>query len=92
MPGGKPVLLPSSKKGKEDPGNNLTSIPGKVVEQVILEVITRHVEEKKVTRSSQHGFTKGKSCLTSQTAFYDGMAGWVNGERCMLSVLTLARL
>jgi len=53
------------KKGKkEDPGNyrlvSLTSIPGKVIEQFILDVIIKQVEEKKVIRSSQHGFTKGK--------------------------------
>lgn len=34
------------------------------MEQVILDVLSKHVEEK-VTRSSQHGLTKGKSCLTN---------------------------
>jgi len=53
------------KKGKkEDPGNyrpiSLTSIPGKMMEQLILDVTIKQVEEKKVLRSSQHGFTKGK--------------------------------
>ena len=71
------------KKGKkEDPGNympvSLTSIPGKVMEQLILEVINKQVEEKKVVRSSQHGFTKEKSCLTNLIAFYDGITGWVD--------------
>jgi len=70
---GKANVIPVLKKGKkEDPGNyrlvNLTSILGKVMEQLILEVTIKQVEEKKVTRSSQHGFTKGKSCLTNLIA------------------------
>ena len=79
-------VTPVFKKGKkEDPGNyrlvSLTSIPGKVMEQLILEIIIKQVEEKKVIRSSQHGFTKGKSCLTNLTALY--MAGWVDEGRAM---------
>ena len=44
------------------------------MEQLILEVINKQVEEKKVI-SSQYGFTKGKSCLTNLIAFYHGMTG-----------------
>jgi len=74
----KASVTPVFRKGKnEDPGNyrpvSLTSIPGKMMEQIILEVIIKQVEEKEVIRSSKHGFTKGKSCLTNLIAFYDGM-------------------
>ncbi|KFV83152.1 RNA-directed DNA polymerase from mobile element jockey, partial [Struthio camelus australis] len=46
-------VTPVFKKGKkEEPGNyrpvSLTSIPGKVMEQLLLEVLTKHVEGKKV--------------------------------------------
>ncbi|KFP33881.1 RNA-directed DNA polymerase from mobile element jockey, partial [Colius striatus] len=44
-------VTPVCKKGRKDnPGNyrpvSLTSIPGKVMEQLILNVITKHIKEK----------------------------------------------
>ena len=61
----------------------MRSLPGKVMEQLILDVIAKQVEEKKVIRSSQHGFTKGKSCLTNLIAFYDGMTSWIDEGRAV---------
>ncbi|CAM4665110.1 unnamed protein product [Caretta caretta] len=48
------------------------------MEQVLKESILKHLEERKVIRNSQHGFTKGKSCLTSLIAFYDEITGSVD--------------
>jgi len=84
-------VTPVFKKGKkEDSGIyrsvSLTSIPGKMMEQLILYVISKQVEEKKVIRSSQHAFTKAKSCWTNVIAFYDGMTGLVDEGRAVVVV------
>ena len=64
-------VAPIFKKGKEEkPGNykpvNLTSVTGKVMEQLVLDTISKQVEAKKVIKSSQCGFIKGKSYLVKQ--------------------------
>jgi len=84
----KASVTPVFKKGKkEDSGSyrtvSLTSVPGKVMEKFILDVISKQGKEEKVIRNSQHGFTKGKSCLTSLIAFCDGMTGWVDEGRAV---------
>ena len=52
-------------------------------ERVVLDAISKQLEGKKVMRSSQHGFTKAKSCSTNLIAFYDGIASWVDGGRAV---------
>ncbi|KAK4826410.1 hypothetical protein QYF61_008943 [Mycteria americana] len=41
------------------------------MEQIILSAITRHIQDNQVIRPCQHGFRKGRSCLTDPISFYD---------------------
>ena len=56
-------VTPVFRKGKkEDVGNSrpvsLTSVPRKVMEQPVVDAISKQLGEKKDRRRSQHGFTK----------------------------------
>ena len=77
----------------------LTLISGKVMEQLLSEHISVHVKEKVMTESCWRGFTKRKSCQTTQTVSASTMPSVIKrldlyrkGEQRIPFVWTVARL
>ncbi|CAM5075370.1 unnamed protein product [Eretmochelys imbricata] len=76
-------IVPIYKKGNKDNPENyrpvsLTSVSGKIMEQIIMQSICKHLEDNKVISNSQHGFVKNKSCQTNLIAFFDRVTSLVD--------------
>jgi len=57
------------------------SVPSQIMDQILLETMLRHKENKEVTGDSQYGYTKDKLCLTNFEAFCNGVTVLVDNGR-----------
>jgi len=81
-------VTPLHKKGSKDKPENyrpvsLTSIVGKMLESIIKDHITEHLDRFNLIESSQHGFTKGKSCLTNLLDFFEEVTRELDHGNCV---------
>jgi len=53
------------------------------MEQFILSTLTGHVKDNQGIRPSQHGFMKGRSCLTNLISCYDQVTRLVDGRKAV---------
>lgn len=62
------------RRRKEDVRNHrsvsLPSVPGKIMKQILPEVILQYIKDNKLTEGSQHSFTKGKLYLKTRGIIY----------------------
>ena len=69
-------VTPIYKKGsKSEPGNyrpvSLTSVCCKLLESIMRDAITSHLDYSNLINRSQHGFLKGRSCATNLLEFLE---------------------
>ena len=63
-------VVPIFKSGNRSEASNyrpisLTSIPCKIMESIILDKLSEHLQKLNIPNDHQHGFRKGRSCLTN---------------------------
>ena len=73
------------KAEKKNPGNyrpiSLTSVPCKLLEKIIRDKIVKHMIDNDLFSKAQHGFIKGKSCVTQLLEFLEDITQAIdNGE------------
>lgn len=87
-------VAPICKKDRKDgPGSywpvSVTSVLGKILEQILLEARLRLMKDSEVIIDNQYGSTMGKSYPTNLVTFSDGLTA---SESLMSSIWTSLRL
>ena len=90
-------VTPLYKKGSKNMAENyrpisLTSKIGKILESIIKDSIVSHLEKFSLIRDSQHGFRKGRSCLTNLLDFMEVVTRYLDeGQPVDLVYLDFAK-
>ena len=76
------VIALFKKGSKQDPGNyrpvSLTCHCCKMLEHIIKQEIVIYLENNNIINNSQHGFRKGRSCLTNLLEFVEYVANYID--------------
>ena len=56
----------------------MTSHVCKVLESIIKDVIWQHLDNNNIINDTQHGFRKGRSCLSNLLCFLNDVGSWVD--------------
>lgn len=88
--------IPIYKKGmRKDPENyrpaSLTSVPGKIMEKIVLGDMERHLKNKAGIRHSHHGLIKGKSRLRNLILFHKVTCLVEEGKAVALTFLDFSK-
>ena len=81
--------VPPIHKGgsKNDPGNyrpiSLTSVVCKILESIIVDLMTEHIEANGLLLDSQHGFRHNRSCLSNLVDFFHNMFSIYDSSRAI---------
>ena len=90
-------VVPIHKKGDKGVADNyrpvsLTSLVCKVLESIIKDKIVDFLDENGIIRETQHGFRKGRSCLTNLLEFLDFVtACFDSGKQVDVSYLDFSK-
>ena len=81
-------VCPIYKKGKRTSPENyrpvsLTSQICKLFEHIVREDLVQHLELNHLISDTQHGFRKGRSCLTNLLVFLDEVTAGVDSGNCI---------